>query len=103
MTGQGDLMVRGHDLGAPPTGLGEVAGTGNGHNHGNPTVAFAHLQSIFACIEHCRQRRDGRGRWRAEDACADALQDMGTSPAIADACAAAARRIGAWLHAKEAT
>ncbi len=52
---------------------------------------------IKRCLDHCASRRDGRGRWRAEDACADALQDMGTSPAIADACAAAARRIGAWL------
>lgn len=56
---------------------------------------------IKRCLDHCASRRDGRGRWRAEDACADALQDMGTSPAIADACAAAARRIGAWLHTKE--
>lgn len=59
------------------------------------------VEVIHRTIEHCRRRADGRGRWRAEDACADALQHLGTSPAIADACAAAARRIGAWLHTKE--
>lgn len=57
-------------------------------------------QVIERCITHCASRRDGRGRWRAEDSCADALQAIGTSPVIADACAAAARRIGAWLAGK---
>lgn len=52
---------------------------------------------IRRCVVVCAAAKDGRGRWRAEDACADALQAAGTSPAIADACAAAARRIGAWL------
>lgn len=58
--------------------------------------------AIRACIDHCRSRRDERGRWRAEDTCAAALATTG-SAAIADACAAAARRIGAWLAGVQAT
>jgi len=94
MSNEGSLMVlaqRERDV------CGKVAPT----HAGIPSLVTGrcggHLQSIHACIEHCRQRKDGRGRWRAEDSCADALQAMGTRPAIADACAAAARRIGAWL------
>lgn len=57
--------------------------------------------AISACIVRCAEARDDRGRWRAEDKLADALQRTGTAPALADRCAAAARRIGAWL-AREA-
>ena len=55
------------------------------------------VQIIQRCIDHCASRRDGRGHWRVEDTCADKLQEAGTSPSIADDCAAADRRIGAWL------
>ena len=45
----GILMGRGHDLGAPPKGLGRVAYClSAGINHENPTVASTSLQSI--CI-----------------------------------------------------
>lgn len=53
--------------------------------------------TISACIVRCAEARDDRGRWRAEDKCADMLQRHGTAPALADQCAAAARRIGTWL------
>lgn len=52
---------------------------------------------ISACIVRCAEARDDRGRWRAEDKCSDTLQRHGTAPALADQCAAAARRIGTWL------
>lgn len=53
--------------------------------------------AIKACIVRCAEARDDRGRWRAEDKCADTLQRNGTAPALADRCAAAARRVGTWL------
>ena len=53
--------------------------------------------ALSACIVRCAEARDDRGRWRAEDRCADQLQRTGTAPALADRCAAAARRVGAWL------
>lgn len=54
-------------------------------------------EAIRRCISHCASRRDGRGRWRAENTCAARLISAGTSATVADACAAAASRIGAWL------
>jgi hypothetical protein len=56
----------------------------------------APVQIIEDCIRHCAAAKDGRGRWREERACAEALSRMG-SPAIAASCAGAARRIGEWL------
>lgn len=53
----------------------------------------AAASAITACIQRCRTARDGRGRWRAELA---AAQAMG-GDAIARNCAAAARRLGEWL------
>ena len=53
--------------------------------------------AISACIVRCSSAHDERGRWRAEARCATALQATGAAPALADHCAAAARRIGAWL------
>lgn len=53
--------------------------------------------ALSACIVRCAEARDDRGRWRAENKCANALQTTGTAPALADQCAAAARRIGTWL------
>lgn len=50
----------------------------------------AAASAITACIQRCRTARDGRGRWRAELA---AAQAMG-GDAIARNCAAAARRLG---------
>ena len=53
--------------------------------------------ALSACIVRCAAARDDRGRWRAEDRCADQMQRNGAAPVVADACAAAARRIGTWL------
>ncbi len=50
-------------------------------------------QVLHDCIARCARYRDGRGRWRAERDCAEAL---GGRQLDAD-CAAAARRIGEWL------
>ena len=56
--------------------------------------------AIQKAIDHCAQRRDGRGRWRAQRTLAWQLRGPGHSPVVADACAAAAVRIGAWLATK---
>ena len=58
------------------------------------------VEIIRRAIDHRRRTADGRGRRRAELKCEAELWVAGTSPAIADACAAAARRIGAWLATK---
>ncbi len=62
-----------------------------------PDRMAADRAAISACVVRCAAAKDGRGRWKAEDRCADALQATGTAPALADQCAAAARRIGTWL------
>jgi hypothetical protein len=58
---------------------------------------------LRACILRCAAAADERGRWRPEEACAAELwalaptrHPFGPSEIDKD-CAAAARRIGAWL------
>jgi hypothetical protein len=55
------------------------------------------------CIQRCAKADDERGRWRPEESCAaelwaldPTLHVFGPSEIDRD-CAAAARRIGAWL------
>lgn len=50
-------------------------------------------QLLVQHIAHCAQARDGRGRWRQQAALQQALQ-AGTTPAIAQATADAATRLG---------
>jgi hypothetical protein len=57
----------------------------------------ADKDAIRACIARCAALPNENGRWQAEARCIAALRDIGTTPAIGDACAAAARRLGAWL------
>jgi len=54
--------------------------------------------ALRTCIQRCAELPTERGRWQAERRCQASLQRPGTSPAIASTCAAAARRLGAWLH-----
>ena len=60
---------------------------------------------IKNCIVKCASARDERGRWRPELECETLLwrKDVLRRPfgwAADAACAAAARRIGAWLAGK---
>lgn len=52
---------------------------------------------LAACIRTCANARDGRGRWRAEQAAAAALQRPDEPAGLAAMQAAAARRLGEWL------
>jgi hypothetical protein len=49
------------------------------------------------CIRTCATARDGRGRWRAEQRAAAALQRPDEPAGLAAMQAAAARRLGEWL------
>lgn len=52
------------------------------------------LTAIAACMRQCASAKDGRGRWRAERDLVRTLAVPGASVAVAQACAAAARRVG---------
>ena len=54
-------------------------------------------QHIGRCVRVCAAARDERGRWRAEAECARELAAPGLPSSVDKSCAAAARRIGAWL------
>ena len=54
-------------------------------------------RSIARCIRACAAAQDGRGRWRERNVCAVSLAATG-SASTAEACAAAAERLGAWLR-----
>ena len=58
--------------------------------------------SIARCIRACADAPDGRGRWRERDRCARELAADGGSAATAEACAAAAERLGSWLRGAHA-
>lgn len=53
--------------------------------------------AIARCVAVCADARDGRGRWRAERECAQALLDGGTSGTVASMTSAAAAGLGAWI------
>lgn len=53
--------------------------------------------AVLICINHCHRRRDGRGRWRAEETLRQALHILDGSDRAAEAAAAAVARIGGWL------
>ena len=55
------------------------------------------ISTLSRCIRVCATARDGRGRWRAELACAAALQRPNEPPGLAAMQAAAARNLGEWL------
>lgn len=59
-------------------------------------------RTIARCIRACAAAPDGRGRWRERDRCARELAADGGSAATAEACAAAAERLGAWLRGAHA-
>ena len=59
-------------------------------------------RTIARCIRACAAAQDGRGRWRERDRCARELAEDGGSAATADACAAAAERLGSWLRGAHA-
>ena len=59
-------------------------------------------RTIARCIRACAAAQDGRGRWRERDRCARELAEDGGSAATADACAAAAERLGSWLRVAHA-
>lgn len=59
-------------------------------------------KAIARCIRACAAARDGRGRWRERDRCARELAAQGGSAATAEACAAAAERLGSWLRGAHA-
>lgn len=52
---------------------------------------------IHECVKACAAEKDDRGRWRQVRACESALAELGASPAIAAATAAAAHRLGVCL------
>lgn len=54
-------------------------------------------QLLTDCIRACATARDGRGRWRVEQATAAKLARPGESAGISAMQAAAARRLGEWL------
>ena len=64
-------------------------------------AAVSAQRTIARCIRACTDVEDGRGRWRHRDACAVSLAATG-SAATAEACAAAAERLGAWLRGAHA-
>jgi len=62
------------------------------------------LDILRHCTDRCAAARDERGRWRPEELCAVELwrirppAERQYGPGAVDiACAAAARRLGAWL------
>jgi hypothetical protein len=59
------------------------------------------VDTIRLCVTRCAKARDGRGPWQAERVCTNALIRAGGTPAIAADVAAAARRIGEWLKARQ--
>ena len=59
-------------------------------------------RTIARCIRACAAAQDGLGRWRERDRCARELAEDGGSAATADACAAAAERLGSWLRGAHA-
>jgi hypothetical protein len=54
-------------------------------------------RAIVRCVDACANARDGRGRWRVQRECAQALRDSGSSNTVAEMSAAAAARLGAWV------
>lgn len=52
------------------------------------------VATLARCINRCANAADGRGRRHPVRHCAQALQAQGTSPAMAQACADAARAVG---------
>jgi len=60
-------------------------------------IARRRIPKRRRCIDDCAKARDDRGRWRQQRKCAQQLQDLGASPSIAAATAAAARNVGAHL------
>ena len=59
-------------------------------------------RTISRCIRACAAAQDGRGRWRERDRCARELAADGGSAATAEAGAAAAERLGAWMRVAHA-
>lgn len=55
------------------------------------------ISRVRACIAQCAQAKDWRGRWRHVNRLSADLALDGASPAIAQATAEAAGRLGAWL------
>ena len=53
---------------------------------------------IARCVRHCANARDGRGRWRIEREAHAELLASGSTETVAAMTAAAARRLGEWLH-----
>lgn len=58
--------------------------------------------TISRCVQHCAQARDWRGRWRIERQTHAELRASGSTETVAAMTAAAAARIGAWIHERAA-
>ena len=59
------------------------------------------VQVLYDCIRACATARDGRGRWRVEQATAAQLARPDEPTGISAMQAAAARRLGEWLATQQ--